>query len=1593
MKFLSTGSVRNIFLAALVLLAGSPGEWTARANPTGYTVVQGAATFNTSGSTMTINAANNTFINWQSFNIDANETTTFVQPSSTSLVWNQINDSNPSQILGTLNANGYVVLQNPSGFYIGGQATITANGLIMTTTPTPAPNFSGGGPWSFSAPPPTIPIVNYGHININGGGSAFLIADTIENHGTISAPGGKVGLYAGQKVLVSLSPDARGLSAETTVPQGMVNNDGQLTADAGSIVMSARTVNQGGFIQANSVQNVNGTIKLVASDAVNLTSGSQISANGDSQGTSAGGSVTIQSGNTFSDQSGSAISVTGGASGGKAGQVTISAPQMSALNSTLNESANSGYADGKLSVDTSDIALNSDGSPVSGALALDVNLLSSGFSGINLQASDSIELSSLWNLAPKSGILNSILLRAGNAITVDPGAGITANAGKIQLNAGTVNENGTLQANSIQKANGVVEIDASDALSLGASSVLSAKGDSTATSPGGFVVLNSANSYADTPTSTINVSGNSGGQNGIIEILKKTGSVQSSVIGSYYAYLLDPYDMTLSSDFTDTSSSDPNLYFGDLSAYSQIDLQARDNLSVGSGWAIGNSSVGAALNLAAANNIEFFDDGDATTSDGLQVGNNWSVNLNAGGGVYLDGVSTIQAKNGDIHIEAGNEVIVGSGAIRTIAGGNIDVTAESGDVNTGTSTVGFHFSPTISPYFSPFNVSFTGFGSSTSLGGISTAAGGNVTISAGGDVISYLPTGTINALGTSDTADAGSGAFGSQPGNVTINAGGSVYGHYVVVNGTGAINAGQDVGSASDNVALSLVKGGWILDAQNGDIYLQEVRNPNGVFNSASVAATGYHRFNYDPQSWVSLNAANGGVHLTGLNVPRTSDSVYVSNPLPILLPPILDINAGGDGITLGDDFALYPSAYGDLNIVDAGDFSNGDPNGNATTLLMSDSGLNHWFSGLTAAGAKPFSTTDHGASPLEINNFDPVTIQIAGSMSDINLWTSKATLLTVDGNMSGCSFYGQNLHPDDTTSLTVGGKISNPSSFTDPVTLSDGLPDLQQLSQELGSEGVLLPPNTANLWDEALQLAVDPSKLPTQSLLGQSDLSGYISQARLLQGVDPESYVAYDPQTKKMIAVGPMPQAVRDALEKQTLTLLVYNADGTPLLDQTTGHFVIHTISWASAADASEIGDLFDASQKVPPLANSDVGYVVGGTGEFDINAGSISLGNSSGILSLGNGDHLASADYSYLTTLLQSAPAAGINIVSGTLEMPISTIAALAGGDVNITCTGADSDNVSMDLGSQDLVQFEAQIMNLDNFGLGVYTSGGGDVNVIAQGTINIDSSRIATFNGGDIFIESLNGDVNAGSGGNVAIPVNVFSPLANLAIPFEQVYANGIVAQTLVNASEVPGAAAVPGNITVKTPMGSIYANLGGILQEALNGNISAGPTITLDAGSPGYDEGDINLGDAGVIGGTVNLSATRNITGLVISRQDSDINAANNFSGTVLSGGTASLAAGGTVAGTVIGVTGVNATGGGGVTASLLGQHVSVNGGMAQSTLGTSAAATGTSQSAAVAASSQASQQVAENSGDNDKKKKKKPELRRVKRVTVILPKAS
>jgi filamentous hemagglutinin family protein len=1404
---------RARWVLLVVLAVGLPSPLAYAANPAGPTVTQGTATFSSQGSQLTIQTSDRAFINWQSFDIGVGQTTTFVQPSSSSVVWNQINDPNPSQILGTLNANGYVVLQNQAGFYIGGQAVLNAHGLLMTTAPTPALDLAGGGAWQFNAPPPTASIINYGQINVGNGGSAFLIAHGIENHGTISAPQGSIGLYAGKQVLVSERPDGRGLSATVTLPEGSVDNSGRLIADAGTIAMHAQVVNQGGLVQANSVREVNGVIELVASDAINLGPNSVLSAQGDSQGTSPGGTVTIKASNTFSDQPTSTINISGGSQGGNGGQIEISAATLGPIQSTINAHAASGFLGGKLT--------------------------------------------------------------------------------------------------------------------------------------------------------------------------------------------LDPYDLTLDAAFV--NSLTPILNAG----LYEISLQADDNITLSTVWTLTDPGAAALLTLTSGNSI--------TLNDGSAIiaGNNWGVTLSAGpqnltsrpaagsDGIYLQGSSYIQTLNGNINLWAANEVIinpgpayplgsgdVGNNGIRTLNGGNISVTAQFGDVNTGGNINGFIFGQQRAPYYKV----------SPSLGGISTYAGGNVFINAGNDVTSFLP---VQSDYSSAQYDGGTGAFGSQPGNVTITAGGEVSGHYVLANGVGTITAGGNIGAAttSGGFALSLIKGSWSVSAPNGSIYLQDVRNPNGVFNDKGNAGTyaGYHLFDYDPSSSLTLDAGDS-VEITGAGAPHGVPSARGTS-VPILFPPTLYVTAGSGGFVLDTDVILFPSPSGNLHIttLNGGSFQNGSTTESVATLSMSDSAAKQWSPN---ANVSIFGLSDHAPTPPELNNPDPVEINIAGSVNNVTLCTTKATHMTVGGDMFNASLLGENLHASDVTFINVAGNISYPPVYA-----------FTPLSQGIVGADPVLP----SAWDAIFSLMVDPTvslQVPANVLLmtpAQQTAYAYSNLRLVLRegyqlhpGYDPDANPGfiYDPTTGQLGFQYQMPSSVLNALNKTAIPILELNQLGNVVLQRgADGNYYFATTT-TSFVPPSSLQELYAQSlNSVRDAQSQPPGFQLGGPGQLNINAASLDLGSSGGIMSWGISSAFNPVNYASLAPWTPSGASVNVN-VTGDISLLTSTIASIYGGGVSVNCGGG----LYLSQGNFALIPAGQTVC------YGIFTSGDSDVTVVAGQNINIGGARIGTFNGGNVFVESEHGSVNAGNGANsvLVVPVISLDPATGLLttdqIANPRPFGSGIMAISPTAQYQAAGSSGLPGNITVNTPQGDIVSTLGGIQQFALDGSIAGGPTITLTAGtaaaggSPGH-AGNIDLGSGGVIGGTINITAQGSINGLIVSRQNANINAAQSFSGTLLSGGTANVTAtAGSVSGTVIGIGGVNASGGAGITAAVLGQNVSIGGGPAQSTLGTTAAGTATAAAAAQQANADTQQQLAKDTtaqeeDDSKKKRSKGPALtRRVGRVTVILPKA-
>jgi filamentous hemagglutinin family protein len=244
-----------------IAMAGS-----ARGNPTNGTVASGEATIGPpDGGTLTIRQTTpKVIINWESFNIAPNEVTHFIQPNALSLALNRIGGSTPSEIFGTLRANGIVMLLNRNGVIFQPGSQVDVGGLVASSLHMTDRDFLAGNYRLLGAITDGL-VRNLGNIRAGSGG-VYLIAPNVENGAgaLITANDGAISLAAGTTAYLSSRSDGRGFLVELKAPAGAALNLGALTADGGHVSMSGLSVNQQGVVQANAIQSRGGKVELVA---------------------------------------------------------------------------------------------------------------------------------------------------------------------------------------------------------------------------------------------------------------------------------------------------------------------------------------------------------------------------------------------------------------------------------------------------------------------------------------------------------------------------------------------------------------------------------------------------------------------------------------------------------------------------------------------------------------------------------------------------------------------------------------------------------------------------------------------------------------------------------------------------------------------------------------------------------------------------------------------------------------------------------------------------------------------------------------------------------------------------------------------------------------------------------------------------------------------------------------------------------------------------------------------------------------------------------------------------------------------------------
>ena len=252
-------------------------------------------------------------LHWKTFNVGRNTTVQFDQSEGKAdagkwIAFNKVFDPTgvPSQILGSIKAEGQVYILNQNGIIFGAGSQVNTRTLVASSLPVndnliesgllnnrdaqflfsalEVPGGSDGTP-VFTPPTPLTPNGRIGDVVVEAGaqiqsptsadgngGRVMLIGANVRNDGIISTPSGQTILAAGLQVGVRAhsqdDPSLRGLDVwvgDVGTYAGVATNAGLIEALTGSILVAGREINQLGVLDSSTSVTLNGRIDLLAS--------------------------------------------------------------------------------------------------------------------------------------------------------------------------------------------------------------------------------------------------------------------------------------------------------------------------------------------------------------------------------------------------------------------------------------------------------------------------------------------------------------------------------------------------------------------------------------------------------------------------------------------------------------------------------------------------------------------------------------------------------------------------------------------------------------------------------------------------------------------------------------------------------------------------------------------------------------------------------------------------------------------------------------------------------------------------------------------------------------------------------------------------------------------------------------------------------------------------------------------------------------------------------------------------------------------------------------------------------------------------------
>jgi trimeric autotransporter adhesin len=1002
---------KKALLTALICGAFS----RAQALPFGEQVLAGLVDFSRDGRTLNIQqSSQKSIVNWQSFGIAVNESVKLNQPNQGVALFRVVGND-PSAIYGNLSATGQLFLSNPNGVLFGAGAQVDVGSLVVTTMRIQDNDFLNGHYHFFTNPndATNTGVVNQGVIHAADGGYLVLLGNIVENSGVLTANRGSVALGSAQTAVLDVYGDGLvRVKLDGDALNAAIKQTGNITADGGAIQLATKArsaaINADGVIQANSLVERNGVIRLEGGKNAKVSVNGTLNAVGNKSGT-AGGNIEVtgeqvalfkQANLDASGEAGGGKVLVGGDYQGKNTQVFNARTTYVDKDAKINVDAilhgNGGkvvvWADdttrfyGNITAKGGASAGNGGLVEVSGQQVLDfiggVDVTAvHGLGGFVLLDPQDIVLNTTTQTSPPNNVNGTADIAFADA----PAAGATT----IQISDITGYSELFLQATRDISINNAITMAVNNSIRLEAGRNISIAASANIAVSGSGNVNFKADANADgigNLAIAANISSQAGGINlSAANITRSAGNIAS------------------------TGGANANAGNISITSTGTTNLGAATITANGGGASAGNAGRNGGaitINTAGYNGTGTISasgsNGNGANTSG---GNAGSVSITSSNGISATAATAINANGGNAGTGNGNSGSAGVINLTNNTAGNIT----TGAIN---SRVGVAVGAGTGGAAGSINVANNASGILTT--GAITSSGNNNSNGNGGNIqlsttIGNITTGALTSSGgTVLTGNAGRNA-----GFVTINSGGSFTGTTITANGSAGLGTNQSGGNAA-NITINANTGvtATAMSATGGNA---TATNGNGAA-AGNIALTNNTSGNI---STTTITARNGNAAGTGLG--GAAGAINVTNNAAS--GTITTGNLSTQGGTFGNGGSIAINGQNNVTagtvITSGGTTLTGNAGRNAGSATINASG-NIVVGAISATGTAGLGTNQNGGTGANVtlNSGNSNTI----TMSNIATTGGGRTGAGTGGAAGNMTVLDNALLSANTTIDTTGG-------------------------------------------------------------------------------------------------------------------------------------------------------------------------------------------------------------------------------------------------------------------------------------------------------------------------------------------------------------------------------------------------------------------------------------------------------------------------------------------------------------------------------------------------------------------------------------------